>query len=137
MRSCSAGAASWFAAHAKESAAFAWHQARARWTRAARTGARAPSMRASASSARAWPLSRFSRARKPAWARQTAARSGWEARVKPWAVDVASGVESEPGVKDRAKLEAFFAAVRGDARPEGEVASPEGLVVPPGREAGS
>jgi phosphoribosylanthranilate isomerase len=32
------------------------------------------------------------------------------AAVKPWAVDVASGVEASPGVKDPAKLEAFFAA---------------------------
>lgn len=32
--------------------------------------------------------------------------------ARPWAVDVASGVESAPGVKDRAKLEAFVAAVR-------------------------
>jgi phosphoribosylanthranilate isomerase len=31
--------------------------------------------------------------------------------VRPFAVDVASGVESAPGVKDRAKLRAFFAAV--------------------------
>jgi phosphoribosylanthranilate isomerase len=31
--------------------------------------------------------------------------------VKPWAVDVASGVEASPGIKDPAKLEAFFAAV--------------------------
>ena len=30
------------------------------------------------------------------------------AAVKPYAVDVASGVESEPGIKDPAKLEAFF-----------------------------
>jgi len=30
--------------------------------------------------------------------------------LDPWAVDVASGVEAEPGVKDAAKLEAFFAA---------------------------
>jgi len=30
--------------------------------------------------------------------------------VSPWAVDVASGVEASPGVKDPAKLEAFMAA---------------------------
>lgn len=39
------------------------------------------------------------------------------AKTAPAAVDVASGVESSPGVKDRAKLESFFAAVReADAR---------------------
>jgi phosphoribosylanthranilate isomerase len=32
------------------------------------------------------------------------------AAVRPWAVDVASGVEAEPGVKDPALMEAFFAA---------------------------
>ena len=34
------------------------------------------------------------------------------AAVRPYAVDVASGVEAEPGVKDPAKVEAFFAAAR-------------------------
>ncbi len=32
--------------------------------------------------------------------------------LRPWAVDLASGVESTPGVKDSAKMRAFFAAVR-------------------------
>ena len=35
------------------------------------------------------------------------------ARVRPWMVDVASGVESSPGVKDLDKVVAFVAAVRG------------------------
>jgi phosphoribosylanthranilate isomerase len=34
-------------------------------------------------------------------------------KVKPYAVDVSSGVESAPGVKDHAMLRAFIAAARG------------------------
>ncbi len=34
------------------------------------------------------------------------------ALVQPWAVDVASGVEAQPGIKDPAKLAAFIAAVQ-------------------------
>ena len=42
----------------------------------------------------------------------TAANVGDAIRqVRPWAVDVSSGVESAPGVKSRERLEAFFAAV--------------------------
>ena len=33
--------------------------------------------------------------------------------VRPYAVDMSSGVEGRPGVKDPARIEAFMAAVRG------------------------
>ena len=34
-------------------------------------------------------------------------------RVRPYAVDVATGIESSPGVKDHKKIAAFISAVRG------------------------
>ena len=34
------------------------------------------------------------------------------AAVRPWAVDVASGVEAAPGIKDPSKVEAFVAAAQ-------------------------
>lgn len=37
-------------------------------------------------------------------------------RLRPYAVDVASGVESEPGVKDRVKIRDFIQAVHGASK---------------------
>jgi phosphoribosylanthranilate isomerase len=37
--------------------------------------------------------------------------------ARPWAVDVASGVETSPGIKDAAKMERFIAAVRRASTP--------------------
>ena len=52
------------------------------------------------------------------------------AATEPFAVDVASGTELSPGIKDPAKLQAFFQAVRGGAdaelTPEPAATSPVG-----------
>jgi len=66
-----------------------------------------------------WRLARDARDRHPARALVLAGGlaphnvAAAIAEVAPWAVDVASGVESAPGVKDAAKVAAFVAAVRG------------------------
>jgi phosphoribosylanthranilate isomerase len=58
--------------------------------------------------------------------------AGAIAAVGPWGVDVASGVEASPGVKDPEKMKAFAEAVRGTAPPS-EPAEP--TRTPPGRGA--
>lgn len=69
-----------------------------------------------------WAIAREARERHPA--RAIVLAGGLDADnvaaaialVEPWAVDVASGVEAGPGIKDATKLAAFVAAARGAAR---------------------
>jgi phosphoribosylanthranilate isomerase len=49
------------------------------------------------------------------------------AAAQPFAVDVASGVESSPGVKDHALMDAFVAALAPPAQPPESVEHPESL----------
>ena len=65
-----------------------------------------------------WAIAREARRRHPA--RKLVLAGGLDAgnvaaaiqAVAPWAVDVASGVEAGPGIKDPAKIAAFIAAIR-------------------------
>jgi phosphoribosylanthranilate isomerase len=69
-----------------------------------------------------WSHARDARGRYPARAFVLAGGLGPDnvaaaiTAVDPWAVDVASGVESAPGIKDPVKLAAFVAAARAGAR---------------------
>ncbi len=53
------------------------------------------------------------------------------AQVRPFAVDVASGIEAAPGRKDPEKLQAFAAAVACTAAPDGLPAAPGALTAVP------
>jgi phosphoribosylanthranilate isomerase len=54
------------------------------------------------------------------------------AQLHPFAVDVASGVESEPGIKDHAKLHAFAEAVAAQEPTEVGLQAPVGIRKPEG-----
>ena len=58
----------------------------------------------------------------------TSGNAAQAAQVGAWALDVCSGVEGEPGVKDPAKLAAFFDALRVPVR--GERSFPQGYDLP-------
>ncbi len=64
-----------------------------------------------------WTVAAAALARGPRWVLAGGLTPGNVARavdrLRPYGVDVASGVESSPGVKDHALLRAFVAAVRG------------------------
>lgn len=72
-----------------------------------------------------WQFAMLARARFPALPQVLAAGLHADnvgaliALAAPWAVDVASGVESAPGLKDRDKLRAFVSAVRQADSPAG------------------